>query len=203
MFAFVSKAALLLILAIAQGTHQSYMPMSSTKTSFPLSSNASDLELPVPKLELDFKISVQLNPRINVGKGPWGDRNWISFSGGEWNASWGQGTVEPGGQDSQLVVNDTLHTYVDTNYLLITNDEEPAYITVQTAGWRTGPREVLEKLFDPEQADDVLPSEYSFRLTVKLETGDERYKDVVNSGMWIGSGARKGSEVVYDGYRIL
>lgn len=65
---------------------------------------------------------------------------------------------------------------------------------MQTAGWRKGPREVLEKLFDPEQADDVDPSEYSFRLTVKLETGDERYRDAVNSGMWVGSGARKGSE---------
>lgn len=75
-----------------------------------------------------------------------------------------------------------------------TGDEPPAYITVQTAGWRTGPREVLERLFDPKLADDVDPNEYSFRLTVKFETGDERYKDIVNSGMWIGSGARKGSE---------
>lgn len=52
----------------------------------------------------------------------------------------------------------------------------------------------MERLFDPEQADEVDPSEYSFRLTVKLETGDERYADVVNSGMWVGSGARKGRE---------
>lgn len=70
----------------------------------------------------------------------------------------------------------------------------PAYITVQTSGWRTGPREVMERLFDPDKANDVKPSEYSFRLSIKLETGDERYKDLVNSGVWIGSGARTGSE---------
>lgn len=65
---------------------------------------------------------------------------------------------------------------------------------MQTTGWRTGPKEVLERLFDPEAADGVDPSEYSFRLSIKLETGDERYKDAVNSGMWVGSGMRKGSE---------
>ena len=93
-----------------------------------------------------------------------------------------------------MVLPQSLHTYVETNYLLQTSDEPPAYITVQTNGWRTGPKEVLEKLFDPVKADDVQPSEYSFRLVIKLETGDDRYKDKVNSGIWIGSGARRGAE---------
>jgi hypothetical protein len=52
----------------------------------------------------------------------------------------------------------------------------------------------MQRLFDPSQADGVDPSEYSFRLSIKLETGDERYAETVNSGMWIGSGMRKGSE---------
>jgi len=81
----------------------------------------------------------------------------------------------------------------------------------------------MERLFDPERADGVDPSEYSFRLSIKLETGDERYAGTVNSGLWIGSGARKGAEgeylvgmissgrvlvanlrvVVYDAYRVI
>lgn len=89
---------------------------------------------------------------------------------------------------------DSLHTFVSTNYLLRTSDEPPAYITVQTTGWRKGPREVLERLFDPTQASDVDPGEYSFRLNIKLETGDERYSEIVNGAMWIGSGARMASE---------
>lgn len=52
----------------------------------------------------------------------------------------------------------------------------------------------MERLFDPERADGVDPSEYSFRLSIKLETGDQRYKELVNSGLWVGSGARTGSE---------
>lgn len=31
-----------------------------------------------------------------------------------------------------------------------------------------------------------------------METGDVRYRDKVNCGMWIGSGMRKGSEVIYE-----
>lgn len=89
---------------------------------------------------------------------------------------------------------ESLHTYVSTNYLLRTADDPPAFITVQTTGWRKGPHEVLERLFDPSQASNVDPSEYSFRLTIKLETGDERYSDIVNGAMWIGSGARMASE---------
>lgn len=101
---------------------------------------------------------------------------------------------QPGGQDSQVVLPDSLHTYVSTNYLLRTTDDPPAFIAVQTTGWRKGPREVLERLFDSTKASDVNPSEYSFRLTIKLETGDERYSDIVNGAMWIGSGARMASE---------
>ncbi|CAK1367627.1 unnamed protein product [Cercospora beticola] len=179
------------------------MDQQRLRQTFPPESSASKLTLPVPKLALDFRMSAKLNPLIPVGEGPWGKRNWISFSGGTWTASWGSGTVEPGGQDSQLVLSDSLSTYVTTNYLLKTSDPEPAYITVQTTGWRTGPKEVMEKLFNPEEADTVKASEYSFRLSVKLETGDQRYAEKVNTGMWIGSGARRGSEVIYDAYRVL
>ena len=140
------------------------------KQSFPPDTTASTLDLPVPKLDLDFRMSVSLNPKISLGdSGPWGARNWISFSGGVWTASWGKGTVVEGGQDSQVVNPESLYTYVETNYLLKTDDEEPAFIAVKTTGWRTGPRDVLERLFDPVKADGVDASEYSFRLNVRLE----------------------------------
>lgn len=171
------------------------MDQQRLKQSFPPNTSASTLDLPIPKLDLDFRMSVSLNPKISLGEhGPWGPRNWISFSGGNWSASWGSGFVEPGGQDSQVVNPDSLSTFVETNYLLKTNDEVPAYIAVKTTGWRTGPKSVLERLFDPELADGVDASEYSFRLHVRLETGDERYAERLNTGMWVASGARRGKE---------
>jgi hypothetical protein len=83
---------------------------------------------------------------------------------------------------------------VSTNYLIRTADEPPAFIAVESSGTRTGPREVMERLLDPVRADGVHPSEYSFKVSIKLETGDERYKDRVNTGLWVGSGARIGND---------
>jgi hypothetical protein len=89
-------------------------------------------------------------------------------------------------------------TRIETQYLLQTHDDSPAYIVAKTHGWRTGPPDVLAALADPERADGVSPEKYRFRLFVELETGDERYAGKVNYGMWVGSGVRKGAEVVYE-----
>jgi hypothetical protein len=109
--------------------------------------------------------------------------------------------TKPGGQDKQLVAQD-LSTHVETNYLLQTHDHPPAYIAVRTEGWRVGPREVLEKLDDPTQSDEVDAKSYSFRLYIHMETGDSRYLHL-NTGMWVGSGVRRGTEIIYDAYRII
>jgi hypothetical protein len=42
-----------------------------------------------------------------------------------------------------------------------------------------------------------------FRLFIDLETGDDRYRERVNYGMWVGSGMRKGAEVVYEYVTML
>ncbi|KAI1337198.1 hypothetical protein F5Y15DRAFT_163825 [Xylariaceae sp. FL0016] len=162
-----------------------------------------ELQLAAPELDFDFRMSVQLNPKAEVGIVPSGGmRNWISFSGGSWTATWGSGTVLPGGQDSQIVNPETYVVSMETAYLLKTYDEEPAYIEVRTRGFRTGPRDVLQALQDPVKADSVDPSTYKFRLFASMETGDARYVSKVNHGMWVGSGMRKGAEVIYDAYRV-
>ncbi|KAL8691084.1 MAG: hypothetical protein Q9218_003611 [Villophora microphyllina] len=148
--------------------------------------------IPKPNLERDFQMSVQLNPKISVGPGIWGQRNWVSFISGHWNGRWGKGTVVPGGQDSQLIAPD-LSTHIDANYLLQTHDHPPAFIAVKMDGWRVGPREILEKLEDPAHIDEIDPKTYSFRVYVHMETGDTRYLHL-NTGMWIGSGVRRGTE---------
>lgn len=52
---------------------------------------------------------------------------------------------------------------------------------------------MLEALADPERADSVDPATYSFKLFVQMETGDRRYEGL-NTGMWVGSGMRKGAQ---------
>lgn len=102
----------------------SVLPQNETRKALPL---------PKPTYDLDFRMVVDLYPRLPVGKGPWGQRNWVAFSGGRWAAKWGSGTVLAGGQDSQIVIDD-LSTKLITNYLLVTNDTQPAYIAVSTNG---------------------------------------------------------------------
>ena len=174
------------------------------RDAMPAGFSAEAFPLPVPSLKHDFRLACRLSERISIGPtaAGGGHRNWIGLEGGHFKASWGFGIVVPGGQDNQVVGSD-LSTHVDTHYLLKTDDG--AHITVHTEGWRTvgtGGREALEKLFDPVAADSVSPEEYSFRLYINLETGDERYKHL-NACMFIGSGARLGRWVIYDAYRVL
>jgi hypothetical protein len=149
-------------------TLENGLPAQFSRANFPL---------PVPGLELDFRVACSVGPRIPVGPTPTGgQRNWVVIGAGWFAGRWGSGTVVPGGQDNQVVSSaDDLSTRVATNYLLRTADEPPAYVTVRTEGWRTGPREVLQRLADPATADGVDPASYSFLLNVHLESGDERY----------------------------
>lgn len=104
--------------------------------------------------------------------------------------------MKPGGQDSQLRMGDGA-AHLEASYILQTADNPPAHIVVKTRGWRTGPPEVLARLLDPN-AGPVDPRSYKFRLFIELETGDERYTEKINHGMWVGSGMRTGTEVVYE-----
>lgn len=103
--------------------------------------------------------------------------------------------MQPGGQDSQVVVKD-LATNIKVRYLLQTADEPPAFISVKSSGWLTGSKEILEKVVDPSTADQVNPTTYKYRVNISLESGDERYA-FVNTGMWVGSGCRRGTESEY------
>lgn len=78
------------------------------------------------------------------------------------------------------------------------NDEPPAFTTLKSKGFHTGPFEVLQKLVNPAMVAGVDPDTYKSRLVITMETGDEKYKDKVNCGLWIGSGMKIGMEVVYE-----
>ncbi|KAK1831981.1 hypothetical protein QBC39DRAFT_349872 [Podospora conica] len=175
--------------------------LAALATSVALVNAATNVSIPAPTLTKDFHLECELNPKLSLGSGP-GDTlwNWISFTGGTWNATWGNGTIELGGHDYQYVL-PQLAAKLDTRYLLKTADAVPAYIQIKTDGWRTGPPEVLQALNDPVRADDVDPSTYKFRLYINMLTGDPRYNHV-NTTMWVASGMRKGAKVIYDAYVV-
>lgn len=104
---------------------------------------------------------------------------------------------QAGGQDSEITTSNG-STRLDAKYLLQTHETPPAFITVRANGWTTGPPDVLANLANPNTSDSVDPQSYKFRVFVDMETGDERYRDKVNCGMWVGSGIRKRAEIIYE-----
>ncbi|EZF32317.1 hypothetical protein H101_04099, partial [Trichophyton interdigitale H6] len=176
------------------------IPANNLQHTFPEGDIARSLQLPAPTLELDFRMSIKLNPSVSLGHSIWGQRDWVTFVGGQWAGRWGKGVVLPGGQDSQVVVKE-LATSMKSSYLLQTSDEPPAFIMVKANGWMTGAKEVLEKVADPTVADSINPNTYKYRVNISMETGDERYA-FVNTIMWVGSGCRRGSEVILDAFRV-
>ncbi|KAI9372284.1 hypothetical protein BJX61DRAFT_454495 [Aspergillus egyptiacus] len=175
------------------------IPANNLLHTFPEGEVARSLQIPAPTLELDFRLSLKINPKVGVGQTIWGYRDWVTFVGGQWAGRWGKGVVVPGGQDSQVITKDS--TSLRGNFLLQTADDPPAFIAVKTSGWLTGAKDVLDKLNDPSMADGINPNSYKYRVNLNMETGDERYT-FLNTLMWISSGCRRGQEIIFDAFRV-
>ncbi|KAE8146747.1 hypothetical protein BDV25DRAFT_161873 [Aspergillus avenaceus] len=176
------------------------IPANNLLHTFPEGDVARSLQIPAPTLELDFRMSIKMNPRVAVGQSIWGQRDWVTFVGGQWAGRWGKGIVLPGGQDSQIVTKESA-TSLRASYMLQTADDPPAFIIVKANGWLTGAKDVLDKVNDPNVADTINPNTYKYRINLSMETGDERYA-FLNTLMWVGSGCRRGHEVIFDAFRI-
>ena len=180
------------------------IPANNLLHRFDESEVARSLALPTPALDLDFRLSIKLNPKVAVGSSTGsngGHRSWISFIGGQWAGRWGKGIVIPGGQDMQVIHKD-FTTSLNAQFLIQTNDDTPAMIICRYNGWWTGPRDTMEKMHSgPEEADLIPASQYRFRANVELETGDERYA-FLSQSMWLASGSRRVNEIILDAYKV-
>ncbi|KAK4144862.1 uncharacterized protein C8A04DRAFT_11142 [Dichotomopilus funicola] len=176
------------------------IPANNLRHQFDEADIASSLVLPVPTIDVDFRMSIRVKPKLSIGPNASVRQSWVSCVGGQWAGNWGKGIFLPGGQDIQLAPKDSA-TRIDSTYLMQTSDDQPALIVCKMSGWLTGERDVMERLQDPVAADNVAAGRYRLRVTMQLETGDERYQDL-NTAMWLCSGCRRGAEIVYDAYRV-
>lgn len=69
------------------------IPANNLLHTFPEGDIARSLQIPAPSLELDFRMSIKMNPRVSVGQSLWGQRDWVSFIGGQWAGRWGKGII--------------------------------------------------------------------------------------------------------------
>ncbi|TNY21543.1 hypothetical protein DMC30DRAFT_196587 [Rhodotorula diobovata] len=187
-------------------------PTSSTPAAYHA---ALSVPIPEPRLRHSFRLVCDLEAVRSLGEGLHGDGgqfNWINFTGGHFEGTFGSGEVVPGGQDSQHLLPSShpsapLAAQLSTRYLL--RHTSGTFIQVQTRGWRTGPREVLQRLADAARAGPHAegvavpgPEEYSFRLCIEMETDARGPLGWLNQAMWIGSGVRSGRQVIYDAYLV-
>ncbi|KAI0203252.1 hypothetical protein F4808DRAFT_417935 [Astrocystis sublimbata] len=162
------------------------------------------IAIPTPGLEPDFRMRVRLNVAsapIPVGGG--GYRKWTTCIHGEWSGEIGSGVVVSGDHFSQdLLLGTTLATQIEASYRLKTAGEGLAYIECKMKGFQTGPPELMRALHDAEKADAVDARFIQHRVTLSMQTMDERYAEKVNFGLWVGSGWWRGLDMIYDVYRI-
>ncbi|GAA6006654.1 hypothetical protein JCM11491_003133 [Sporobolomyces phaffii] len=173
-----------------------------------------NLAIPTPALKKSFRLVCDVEAVRSLGEGLNGDGgqfNWVIFTGGYISSSFGlTARILPGGQDAQHLLSPShpsspLACQVSTRYLLETDDG--VFIQVQTRGWRTGSKDILERLSAAarEGFDGVVPKpdEYKFRLFIEMETDARNEKYAwLNQAMFVGSGMRSGRQVVYDAYLV-
>lgn len=83
----------LLECATYQNVMKESIPANNLLHRFDEGDIARSLQIPPPTLELDFRISIKLNPKISVGSALYGHRDWVSIVGGQWAGRWGKGII--------------------------------------------------------------------------------------------------------------
>jgi hypothetical protein len=105
------------------------------------------------------------------------------------------GRVLPGGADSQLIRTET-ETVAEARYVIETDEGERVY--VENTGLRTGSAEDIARL---RQDLPVDPARIYFRSTPRFETSAPRLA-VLTSHVFVGSGVRHPTGVVFDFFRV-
>jgi len=148
-----------------------------------------------PSVELLYTSTIKIDPPLEVGKSPYGERRIINIKGGAFSGPRLSGRVLSGGADWQIIRYDGI-TEVEARYTLETH--EGALIYVSNWGLRHGPREVMERLASGEEVD---AAEYYFRTTPVFETGAPDYL-WLNGLVSIAAGQRLANEVVITVYEV-
>jgi hypothetical protein len=129
-----------------------------------------------------FDIVVDLDPRLDIGRGPFGQRVLFGSAGGSFEGPRLRGEVLAGGGDWALFRPDGTMS-LDVRLTLRTDDA--ALIQMTYGGRWVTPPELRADLSDPVRRYQVDPAGYYFRTNPLFETGAEKYawlNDIVCAG---------------------
>ena len=142
-----------------------------------------------------FTISAELEPIMNLGATPYGERRIIGITGGTVRGPKLQGRVLPGGADWQIIRADGAAD-IQARYTIET--DAGGRILVNSEGVRHGPPDVLARLARGENVD---PSHYYFRTVMRFETSDPAV-DWLNRILALARGQREALAVRLDVYEV-
>jgi hypothetical protein len=157
---------------------------------------AATPQLPVPRFTRVFRLVATLGEPLDVGGTPSGRRRVVALTDGSFEGPELSGRLVPGASaDWQLVLEDGT-AVADLRYTLET--ATGALLYVQGQGVRHGSTEVLARL---ARGEDVDAGDYTFRVSVRIETGDPEL-DWLNKGVFVCVGGRQPGKVIYETYLV-
>jgi len=142
-----------------------------------------------------FTIHAELEPIMNLGHTPYGERRVIGIAGGAVRGAKLNGRILPGGSDWQIIRADGAAD-IQARYTI--ESDTGARILVYSAGLRHGPPEVMAQL---AKGDNVDPSLYYFRTVLRFETADPSV-DWLNRILGLARGQREARAVRLDVYEV-
>lgn len=137
-----------------------------------------------------------VGPALELGQTPGGVRRNVPVTGGTAEGPFLEGKILPGGGDWAFTRPDGV-LQLDVRLTVETHDG--AFVYVQYTGVRHGPADVLARVARGEEVD---PSLYYFRTTVKFETSAPAYEHL-NRLISVGIGVRKATGPEYTVFEIL
>jgi hypothetical protein len=148
------------------------------------------------RTELLFTATITVDPVVNLGMSPLGERRMVPILSGSFEGPRMKGEILSGGIDWQLLRADKV-TEIEAHYVLRTDDG--VLIRVINRGFRYGPPAVMQRL---AAGDPVDPSEYYFRAAPIMEAPTGRY-DFLNCALFVSTGERYPDRVVLHFFEIL
>ena len=151
------------------------------------------------RAEFLFDIVVDLDPRLDFGRGPVGRRVLFGAAGGAFEGPMLRGEVLPGGGDWALFRSDGT-MLLDVRLTLRTDDGALVHMTY--GGRYATPPDLRAEMADPDTRHRVDPSRYYFRTNPLFETGAEQYA-WLNDIVCVGSGYLVQDGIAYKVFQVV
>lgn len=144
-----------------------------------------------------FRLSLEVGSHHVVGTTPVASRRIAPVTGGTFEGPELSGIVLPGGTDWISVDPNGTWFRIDVRLPLQTSDGELLILAYQ--GWRSGPKEVLDRLGRGEEVDS---GDYYYKVACSFETASEKHARL-NTIVAVANGWRVPSGPGYDVYEVL